>query len=197
MTSLYLDTVDRAVCADISETVLDEHRSRYGLNTDKLSHMVIDITNPDIKELQKEEFDTILCVNVLEHIENDREAIENMRSIVMEGGRIILFVPAMSFLYSFMDENTGHFRRYDKDQLKSMGLSLGMQCVYQRYFNFFGIPVFYLKKIMGSKKEGTTFSNLVTDFSSKLINSATVILKPIEKRIPPVRGVAEIIVFEK
>ena len=107
-------------------------------------------------------------------------------------------VPALSFLYSYMDENIGHYRRYDRKVLKRMGEELNLDCVMDRYFNFWGIPVFYVKGRSKNKQgEDSSFTEMVDDNSSKLINKATSILRPIEKLIHPPLGVSEIIVFKK
>src|SRR6185503_15783204 len=59
-----------------------------------------DITNPaSVEEMQQYGIDSILCVNVLEHIENDQLAMKNLVSSVSAGGRVCLLVPALQFLY--------------------------------------------------------------------------------------------------
>lgn len=62
-------------------------------------------------------FDTIVCINVLEHIKDDGKALGNIYSLLKEGGCLILLVPAHQFLYGKIDKSIGHFRRYDKKVL--------------------------------------------------------------------------------
>jgi SAM-dependent methyltransferase len=62
-------------------------------------------------------FDTILYVDVLEHIADDREEMERAAHLLRENGRIIVLAPAHQFLYTAFDKAIGHFRRYDKRSL--------------------------------------------------------------------------------
>ena len=50
--------------------------------------------------------------NVLEHIEDDAAAVRRFRSVLPEGGRLVILVPALPALYGSIDEAIGHFRRY-------------------------------------------------------------------------------------
>jgi glycosyltransferase involved in cell wall biosynthesis len=64
--------------------------------------------------------DSILCSNVLEHIDDDGQAIRNMKGILKEGGQLVLVVPAGRFLYGSMDKVLEHRRRYSKKELVSL-----------------------------------------------------------------------------
>jgi SAM-dependent methyltransferase len=74
-----------------------------------------------------ETFDTILYIDVLEHIEDDRAELKRIRRHLRPGGHIVIVSPAHAFLYSEFDRKIGHFRRYDKRSLRDVvpdGLSL-------------------------------------------------------------------------
>jgi SAM-dependent methyltransferase len=66
---------------------------------------------------EKERFDTILYVDVLEHIEDDRRELERSASRLRPGGHVIVLAPAHQALYSPFDKAIGHFRRYSKTSL--------------------------------------------------------------------------------
>jgi SAM-dependent methyltransferase len=66
------------------------------------------------KDLENFKFDTVICINVLEHIENDVAALRNMRAVLSKGGRLVLLVPAFNSLYGTIDKADSHYRRYDK-----------------------------------------------------------------------------------
>ena len=73
-----------------------------------------------ISDLQKDiKFDTILYIDVIEHIENDAVELRQAKEILTEGGHLIVLVPAHQFLYSPFDKTIGHFRRYNKKRLLS------------------------------------------------------------------------------
>lgn len=64
-----------------------------------------------------ESFDVIVCLNVLEHIEDDAAALGQLRDWLAPGGRLVLQVPAHPFLYGSIDEALGHWRRYTRSRL--------------------------------------------------------------------------------
>jgi SAM-dependent methyltransferase len=62
-------------------------------------------------------FDSIICFNVLEHIQEDDEALASFRSQLAPGGALLLLVPAHPLLYGATDRMLGHERRYRKGEL--------------------------------------------------------------------------------
>jgi SAM-dependent methyltransferase len=64
-------------------------------------------------------FDSVLYIDVLEHIENDREELAAAASRLLPGGHIVVLSPAHQFLYSPFDAAIGHFRRYNKPSLRA------------------------------------------------------------------------------
>jgi SAM-dependent methyltransferase len=64
--------------------------------------------------------DSILCSNVLEHIEDDRAVIAHADQVLKPGGNMIFIVPRGEKLYSSLDSAIGHYRRYDKQELTSL-----------------------------------------------------------------------------
>ncbi|HEX5080456.1 MAG TPA: class I SAM-dependent methyltransferase [Blastocatellia bacterium] len=80
------------------------------------------------REFVADPFDSIVCLNVLEHIEDDLFALAQMRDSLAAGGYLALLVPAHRFLYGAFDRAVGHFRRYEKreltDKLKKTGFAV-------------------------------------------------------------------------
>jgi SAM-dependent methyltransferase len=68
-------------------------------------------------------FDTIIYIDVLEHIENDREELEGAAALLRTGGRLIVLAPAHPWLFSPFDAAIGHFRRYNRAMLRSISPS--------------------------------------------------------------------------
>jgi SAM-dependent methyltransferase len=83
-------------------------------------------------------FDTIVATNVIEHIQDDEQAIRNCRKLLKPGGRLVVLVPAYRGLFNGLDRAFGHYRRYTKRGMVSV-LDKQMQVVYSRYFNIAGI----------------------------------------------------------
>jgi len=65
-------------------------------------------------------FDTIMYIDVIEHIENDSEELNRAASLLEPGGLLIILVPAHQFVFSKFDKSIGHYRRYNKEMLKSV-----------------------------------------------------------------------------
>ena len=66
----------------------------------------------------KDKYDTIIYLDVLEHIEHDQKEFLNAFSNLNDGGHLIVSVPAYNFLYSKFDKDFGHYKRYNKADFK-------------------------------------------------------------------------------
>ena len=66
------------------------------------------------------EFDSIVCFNVLEHVEADEIALRRFHALLRPGGRLLLLVPAHGVLFGGYDRAAGHLRRYDAAQLRAL-----------------------------------------------------------------------------
>lgn len=98
-------------------------------------------------------FDTIICLNVLEHIQNDVGALDNLFDLLKKDGRLILIVPSEKFLYGEIDRSIGHFRRYGKPDLFKKLKTAGFDNVKLRKFNILGaIGWFIAGRILKDKK---------------------------------------------
>ena len=69
---------------------------------------------------KKIKYDTILYIDVLEHVENDREEIQTAADLISSGGHLIILSPAFQSLNSPFDKAIGHFRRYTKTTLREL-----------------------------------------------------------------------------
>lgn len=86
----------------------------------------------------KRRFDSIVCLNVLEHIKDDLVALANMYALLKPQGRLILLVPSHKSLYGALDERYGHWRRYSKKPLAEKLRGVGFIIQEMRYLNWFG-----------------------------------------------------------
>ena len=82
---------------------------------------------------------TVVCVNVLEHIEDDATAMQRFREWLPEGGRVLLIVPAVPAAYGAVDAAVGHFRRYSKTALRRLLIQTGHKIARLQYFNVLGL----------------------------------------------------------
>lgn len=99
-----------------------------------------DVAQPIPDDLRDGGFDTVVCLNVLEHVEDDAAALDNMRrALEATGGRLVLLVPAGKMLYSPLDRGLGHFRRYEADGLKALLGAAGFEVETSLWFNALGM----------------------------------------------------------
>jgi len=83
--------------------------------------------------------DVVTCINVLEHIENDRQALLHMAKILKPGGKLVLLVPSLMCIYGSLDRLVGHYRRYTKPMVaKTIDAEVFDICEI-RYMNMFGV----------------------------------------------------------
>jgi len=98
---------------------------------------------------KNKKFDTIICFNVLEHIENDIKALTNIQLLLKPKGKFILLVPAHKLLFSKFDQNLGHFRRYTIKEANKKLKNIGFNIIKIRYINWWSaIGWFIFLKLM-------------------------------------------------
>jgi len=131
-------------------------------------------------------------VNVLEHIENDREALFHAYKSLKNKGHILLFVPALSFLYSDLDKRLGHYRRYSKNELIKIVTSAGFSIKKVSYFDMVGIIPWYIAFVLLNHAYTLKASNV--SMYDKLV---VPIMKKVEHVITPVIGKNLILVGQK
>ena len=94
----------------------------------------------DRAELASHRFDTIVCSNVLEHIEDDVHALQVFRDVVAPaGGRVLIFVPAVEAAYGSLDISMGHYRRYTRPMLREKFARAGLDVFALKYSNPIGL----------------------------------------------------------
>jgi 2-polyprenyl-3-methyl-5-hydroxy-6-metoxy-1,4-benzoquinol methylase len=93
----------------------------------------------DPGELHRRQLDTVYCVNVLEHIEDDVAALKMFRDVIVPGGHVLIYVPAVQAAYGPLDAELGHHRRYSKRQLAAAFADAGLDLRVLRYANPIGL----------------------------------------------------------
>ena len=96
--------------------------------------------------------DTIVMVNVLEHVENDREYLQTIRRMLPAGGHLLLFIPATPAIFGSLDRAFDHYRRYTKKELSEKLCEAGFRIEKIRHFNFVGIAAWFTAGRLLNKK---------------------------------------------
>jgi len=135
-------------------------------------------------------FDIAVCINVLEHTENDNVALVNLYQLLKKGGRLILIVPSSPFLYGEIDRSIGHFRRYEKINLIKKLEDLDFKIIRSLRLNLLGaIGWFISGKIMKD--------TIVKKWKIKIFDFLARIVLPIEDFIEPPIGTSILIIAQK
>ena len=122
-----------------------------------------------------EYFDAAVYVNVLEHIENDVEALSHAFKTLRPGGRLLVFVPALQWLYSELDYKVGHFRRYHRSQLIQTIEAAGFCVKTAKYFDIMGIIPWYFAFVVlkqtASATNVSSYDRLIVPITRRLEQS--------------------------
>lgn len=138
---------------EIVPEFLEEARRRLG-ERPGLEHLVADIGAPATPDsLRGRAFDTIVCMNVLEHIENDRGTLSRFLGLLKPGGKLVLVVPAHQWLFNPLDSHDGHFRRYGRADLNEKLKTAGFNVVHESTFNLFGIAGWFFNGTILRRKD--------------------------------------------
>lgn len=97
-----------------------------------------------------EKYDSILYLDVLEHIEDDEKEILKALKSLRKDGNLILNVPAYKFLYSDFDNDVGHYRRYSKKDFLIIAEKLKLNILSIKYYDSIGFLLSLLSKIFSS-----------------------------------------------
>jgi len=107
-------------------------------------------TARDISLLPDGGVDYVYSMNVLEHILDDRDILKNIFTKLRPGGRLLIYVPALQWLYSSMDKAVGHIRRYHMNDLTQKISDAGFVLKEREYVDSLGVPATLLYKLLGS-----------------------------------------------
>ena len=141
----------RLALTDFRQSYVDILHKKYG-DYDNIDIYHYDATLMPPDELTRFGADTLVCLNVLEHIEQDRIALSRFYDLLQPGGHCIILVPAFQWLYSQMDKYLEHYRRYNMHELQSKMEEAGFITRQALYFNLIGaLGWFFTGKILREK----------------------------------------------
>jgi 2-polyprenyl-3-methyl-5-hydroxy-6-metoxy-1,4-benzoquinol methylase len=150
----------------------------------RFSLRVCHLEDCDPVELASHHFDTVLCVNVLEHIADDVGALRTFRTILAPGGRVLVFVPAVQAAYGPLDAELGHHRRYSRRTLAAAFADAGLDVMQLRYTNPIGLAGWMYNAHVS--KARTHSLGQVKAFETLIAPWAL----PLERLIPPPIGLS-------
>lgn len=174
---------------DNRDEYLKELRRRWGhLPNVRVSRL--DLTNAqDYSVLKDFKVDTVVCLNVLEHIEDDQSVLRRLYEVVPNGCRVVFLVPFNPKLYSRFDKEIGHFRRYSKEELEAKMRSAGLQVERQFYFNKAGVIAWWVSNTLFGQR-------CITSWQLKIYNLLTPVFRVLDRCLP-IQGLSTVVVATK
>ena len=155
---------ETVLLTDYRDDYLDPLRAKWGLKRN-LSFSKLDMSmRDDYAVLTKFAPDSVVFLNVLEHIEDDRAVLKNLFDHVPSGCRLVILVPFGMKLYSEFDKELGHFRRYEKGELDGKMKDAGFTVEHQFYFNKAGKLAWFFANTLGKRTKLTPLQLRIYNF---------------------------------
>ena len=189
-TTLLLDR-EAVIAVDAEPLCVDRLRLRYR-DQPNLHTFVCDIRTPAFAELAASyKPDSCVCLNVLEHIEDDVAALRHMAAALVPSGTIVLLVPAFPALYGAIDRKLGHYRRYRRSSVQKLAKAAGLRIRKASYVNLLGFFGWWanshiFRREVQSQRQIKVFDRWVVPVQSRL-----------ERLIAPPFGQSLLVVLER
>lgn len=95
-----------------------------------------------------ESFDLVVALDVLEHLDDDASAARELRRVLRPGGVVVIFVPALQWLWGLQDDVSHHRRRYHREQLRDVIAGAGLRVQRLTFFNSFLFPLVFAGRML-------------------------------------------------
>jgi SAM-dependent methyltransferase len=161
-----LGTLSRLILGDAGRLVVTDVEPRYlaalrrdlgGQGGDSGGRARVEVAHWNLDEpppaaLRARRFDTIVAINVLEHVRDDAGAVRALAALLRPGGRLLVYVPACPFAFGTLDVALGHHRRYTRTSLAALWSGTGLDPTPARYVNRLGLAGWLLNgRLLGRR----------------------------------------------
>ena len=169
--NFYLNKVYKVDLYEPSKSLFKNLKKKYSKNKK------ITILNKNFS-LKKSKYNTIIYLDVLEHIKNDKKEIMSAFNSLKKGGNLIINVPAFNHLYSQFDKDVGHYRRYNLKMILRLTKGLRYTALNYKYYDTVGYFLSLISKL-SSRNYKKNFSKKIKIwnsliFLSKIIDTLTI-----------------------
>lgn len=188
-TGMLLDR-DAVIAVDIERECVERMRERYAKHRN-VHGFVCAAGTGDLVQLARFLPDSCVCLNVLEHIEDDRAALEEMARVLRPGGVAVLIVPAFPALFGPIDRNLGHYRRYTRASMRAVAESAGLRVAKLRYMNCVGFFGWWFNARVAPREEQSEAQ--IEFFDRRVVP----VLERLERIVPPPFGQSLFAVLRK
>jgi SAM-dependent methyltransferase len=180
----------QVIAIDKDESCILRLVERFGEHPNLIARPM-DVLDPSFLEWKHYNLDSVVMLNVLEHIADDARALQHAHAVLPKGGNLILLLPAFESLYGPIDANLGHYRRYSKGSIRRLVESQGFRVRRLRYFNSVGWFGWWVNARISRKTEQS--EEQIRFFDSRIVP----LLSRLEAAIEPPIGQSLFAVLEK
>lgn len=174
---------------DNREEYLEELNRRWGhLPTVRVTSLDLEDAS-GYKALGEFEADTVVCLNVLEHIRDDRFVLQRLQQVLPANAKLVFLVPFNPKLFSELDRELGHFRRYQTAELETKMTEAGFVVERQFFFNKAGVLAWWVGNVLCRQRA-------LTPWQLKLYNLLTPLFRIFDRCIP-MNGLSTVVVARK
>jgi len=174
------EELDRLVVTDVDPGAVAGMAQRFA-DRPEVEARRLDLDDPATLEIGPK-VSAVVAINVLEHIEEDADALRRLSGLVEPGGRVVMFVPGYQQLYREFDRKVGHVRRYTPATLTSAFVRAGLEPVDVRPVNLLGGVAWWATVRRGGV--GTPNPRLVRAYDRWLVPTTRLV----ERRVRPPFG---------
>jgi SAM-dependent methyltransferase len=147
-----------------------------------------DLEDSRLYESLDETFDSVLCVNVLEHLDHPEAALAGFARVLAPGGMAAILVPAHQWLFSDVDRAIGHSRRFEESELRALIEGAGFDVAHVVGFNRLGVLGWLVNKWTGR--------STIRTWQARLFSWLLPVARAIE-RIPGLPGLSWVAIARK
>ena len=138
LSRLIVEQAKTVVLSDMEAHYLDALAAAFAGDR-RVTVAPYDLDGEPSSAIASRRFDTIVAVNVVEHIRDDQALVRRLTALLKPGGKLVVYVPACPFAYGSLDRALGHYRRYTPESLTALLESAGLETPRPAYMNFFGL----------------------------------------------------------
>lgn len=184
---------DMVTGIDLSPANIQVAKQRFKQCQDvDIRQLDLDVATP---ELIERDYDTAVCLDVLEHIEEDTMLMQRLAAVIRPGGHVLIKVPACPWLYGSIDVASDHYRRYTRSRLRALAEENGLTVCRLGYMNLAGVVPYFLKSRVFKKD-----ANFSRTFSPKQLTRIARImpwLRRLDRLVGPPVGQSLVMVARK
>lgn len=192
-TVLAAGIAEHVCAADLSAANLEVVRERAGPGVETVQADLE--SDADVTALADRSFDTVVCLDVVEHVAADVELLRRLLGVVEPGGHLVVKVPACRWLYGPIDVASDHHRRYTPAELRAKAGKAGWRPIAARYMNLFGVPPYWIKSRVLRRR--VTFSQTFAPWQLTALARITPLLQRLDRLVGPPIGLSALLVARR